>query len=1036
MRYWRKGILLFQLLTLWSFLYGQVKTLPIEQPKYIFRHIDNTNGLLSNDVFSFAQDSKGYMWIGTAKGLQRYDGLRFVHFADTITGPVSGTLVATLQPDANGQRLLYNQYYTHLREWKFLQNKASLLLPAKEFNRSKANSYADPAKGNWLIQEYNTGKTSPDGKIKEGIALIQSPDSASPLFANFIKDDRLQKLWITGHAHGILLFDDRTKTHCGKTTNFDNNALLQLIDANPAILRSITMDSRGNVWMITWSNLIYRYHAQTNQLHSYSLTNINQRKGTSHTLLKWASSMLEDNHGKIWIGTAGAGLLTYDEEKDDFTYILHEPGNDLSIRYNYEVSSIFQDREENIWLGTDRGINIFNPYRQYFTSLGNPSPGGKSLPGSEITDVRPWQNGKLLVATWGSGTFICDQQLNIERSIFFKDNHDKNQAWCFVEDDDGNTWIGCQHGFLHVLNKAGIVLRTIQAPEFEHTTIRYMQKDSRGNILFGLHNGKIVTWDKQSNRFLPLAATKQPTSIPYSTVLSLLITGEECWAGTVSGLARFDLPERYFTGVYKPMAVAPGSCNSIAIYNDSLLLAGFENDGLYFFNKRTKTFKKIVVDYDQPLWSAHAISKDREGNIWFTTEYDVCKYEPLTNEFRAWHPETGLLYSSFFQFSRLAPLPSGDWLTWTHTEVVRFSLAAISKQEASSMPVTITGLKVFDKPVFIDSLLHYHRPLQLAYNENFLTIAYSNLLFSGVTNTAYYHRLRDVDKGWVAATEKGYAGYTNLAPGQYRFEVKTGESESPDNIASIDIEIMAPFWQTTWFRVLCVVLIAGLIYAIVSWRFRTMRSEAAMKEQIAKTEMMALRAQMNPHFIFNCINGIDALILSDDKYQATIYLNKFAMLIRNILDSSKQNTISLNKDLETLRLYIELEQWRHENKFTAEIKTGETVFDEDYKVPPLVVQPYVENAILHGLRHRTDNKGKLTIEIFKKNDSLVYIIEDNGVGRSAPRQDKQHRSYGMEINLGRLKLFNKQSATPVQVTDLTENGQATGTRVEISLKIQ
>ncbi len=86
----------------------------------------------------------------------------------------------------------------------------------------------------------------------------------------------------------------------------------------------------------------------------------------------------------------------------------------------------------------------------------------------------------------------------------------------------------------------------------------------------------------------------------------------------------------------------------------------------------------------------------------------------------------------------------------------------------------------------------------------------------------------------------------------------------------------------------------------------------------------------------------------------------------------------MSKDLETLRLYIELEQWRHENKFTAVIRTGETVFDEDYKVPPLVVQPYVENAILHGLRHRTDNKGQLTIDIFKKNDLLIYIIEDNG----------------------------------------------------------
>ncbi len=137
------------------------------------------------------------------------------------------------------------------------------------------------------------------------------------------------------------------------------------------------------------------------------------------------------------------------------------------------------------------------------------------------------------------------------------------------------------------------------------------------------------------------------------------------------------------------------------------------------FNKRTTAFKKIIVDYDHALWSANAISKDQQGNIWFTTEYDVCKYEPLTNKFTAWHPEKGLLYSSFFPFGQLNQLPSGDWLTSTHTEVVRFSSLAISKRETSAMPVTITGLKAFNKPVFIDSLLYHQQPLRLQYHENF-----------------------------------------------------------------------------------------------------------------------------------------------------------------------------------------------------------------------------------------------------------------------------------------------------------------------------
>src|SRR6185436_2191822 len=164
--------------------------------------------------------------------------------------------------------------------------------------------------------------------------------------------------------------------------------------------------------------------------------------------------------------------------------------------------------------------------------------------------------------------------------------------------------------------------------------------------------------------------------------------------------------------------------------------------------------------------------------------------------------------------------------------------------------------------------------------------------------------------------------------------------------------------------------IAGITTWLVRRRIAAIRNEADLKHRIAETEMMALRAQMNPHFIFNCINSIDALIQSNDKYHATVYLNKFAKLIRNILDSSKQNTVPLSKDLETLKLYIDLEQFRNENKFTAEITADDSLLQEDYKVPALIVQPYVENAILHGLRNRTDNEGRLSVTVHKQNGHL------------------------------------------------------------------
>ena len=220
-------------------------------------------------------------------------------------------------------------------------------------------------------------------------------------------------------------------------------------------------------------------------------------------------------------------------------------------------------------------------------------------------------------------------------------------------------------------------------------------------------------------------------------------------------------------------------------------------------------------------------------------------------------------------------------------------------------------------------------------------------------------------------------------------------------------------------------------------RIYTIRKEAALKNRIAETEMMALRSQMNPHFIFNCINSIDAMIQSNDKYKATVYLNKFAKLIRNVLDSSKQNKITLSKDMETLQLYIDLELFRHQNKFTATVTADDELLQNDYKVPPLIVQPYVENAILHGLHHKLDRQGRLSVTVTRKDEQIVYVIEDNGVGRKQVNGDssKDNNGYGMQISSDRVRLFNNEEIASVIITDLQANGLPAGTRVEVKLKI-
>lgn len=213
-----------------------------------------------------------------------------------------------------------------------------------------------------------------------------------------------------------------------------------------------------------------------------------------------------------------------------------------------------------------------------------------------------------------------------------------------------------------------------------------------------------------------------------------------------------------------------------------------------------------------------------------------------------------------------------------------------------------------------------------------------------------------------------------------------------------------------------------------------------MKQKIAETEMMALRAQMNPHFIFNCLNSIDNLIQMDEKEKATLYLSKFAKLIRSILENAAKNVVPCWKDMETLKLYLELEELRWDKKFSYQIVIADEILNGDYKVPPLVIQPFVENAIHHGLLNKKEGNKNLIIHVSVINNHIHYLIEDNGVGRAKANSYKQlnkisHESMGMQITTDRINLFNQNNKNGyIKITDMVNEFQEPcGTKVAIEL---
>ncbi|MBS1610962.1 MAG: histidine kinase, partial [Bacteroidetes bacterium] len=213
-----------------------------------------------------------------------------------------------------------------------------------------------------------------------------------------------------------------------------------------------------------------------------------------------------------------------------------------------------------------------------------------------------------------------------------------------------------------------------------------------------------------------------------------------------------------------------------------------------------------------------------------------------------------------------------------------------------------------------------------------------------------------------------------------------------------------------------------------------------LKQRSSELEMQALRAQMNPHFIFNSLNSINMFILENNRLQASEYLSKFSKLIRLILQNSQEAFIALEKELEALQLYMELESLRFENKFNYKINVAGDLDVTSIKVPPLIIQPYVENAIWHGLIHKKE-KGNLEVRVEIKDKTIYYTIKDDGVGRKKAEEFKsksavKQKSMGMRITADRIALLKQHNQTSIIINDLTlENGNAGGTEVQIEIPV-
>jgi ligand-binding sensor domain-containing protein len=330
----------------------------------------------------------------------------------------------------------------------------------------------------------------------------------------------------------------------------------------------------------------------------------------------------------------------------------------------------------------------------------------------------------------------------------------------------------------------------------------------------------------------------------------------------------------------------------------------------------------------------------------------------------------------------------------------------------------------------------------LKHSDNNIAFQFVGISYKSAGNISYQYRLIGLDTNWKTTNETSL-NYPSLLSGKYELQIKAvNKFGVQSNLIHIRFEILKTFFEKTGIRLLLIAAIVICLWLMINYRIRIIGKRESEKsdtvKKMAELEQMALKSQMNPHFIFNCLNSIQHYVIDKDIVGANEFISKFSRLIRLTLNNSSKKDISLADEIDYITTYMELEQKRFEDKFIFNI-FSEGIMKHEYFIPPMILQPYIENAIRHGVRYREDGNGKIIIKMEKDADYLICIIADNGIGRKLSQRYKssnpiEYQSKGMELTAKRIDMFNKSHSSKIhiKINDLAnELDEPLGTEVLI-----
>ncbi|RYU86496.1 hybrid sensor histidine kinase/response regulator [Mucilaginibacter terrigena] len=830
-----------------------------------FEHIGTAEGLSQINVATIIQDSRGFMWIGTRDGLNKYDGYSFVSYRHDSQDPqsLSSSMVADMAEDKEG-----NIWVATIIGLNKIERKTGRVVQYKHDDKNTnsisnniLNKLAVDEKGNlWIsgqggldymdthnntVKHYKRNGNDPGsisdnnvsfvymdaatniwaGTFTGGLQLLdkktgtfkkfqyelQNPKSISSNNISCIFEDQKHRLWVGTQDAGLNLFDPKSNSFI--RYQYNETAKNSISSNN---IYCLNADDNGNIWIGSDNGGLCILNPETGSILQYKHDDIDKNSINGNTLY----SICKDRLGNMWLGAYSGGINIFKRSSGSFSHYRHSSlANSLS---NDFVLALYEDKDKNLWVGTDGGgLNKFNYKEGNITHYTQNKNGENSITGNYVLTVTQDYEGDFWIGTWADGLSIFNPKTNVFTNIKNNPNNPNslsgNNIYALIQSKDHTAWIGTYNtGLCHYDKKTGKFTNYKNDPDDYHSLssdrVYSLLEDRNNNLWIGTFDGGLNLLDRKTNKFTRFVFNSKKNSISNDNIPDIFEDSKgNLWLSTFSGLNLFDPVKKHFTVFTK-------------------------KDGL-------------------PSDIIYAVREDDGGKLWISTNNGLSSFDPVKRTFKNYTIEDGLQENEFKSHSSFKG--SNDKLYFGGVNGFNaFTPKQILKPLGFS-PLVITAFRLFNRnitpakdesdPSPLKQDIADTRSITLNYKQSVISLEFAALDFTSTDKKKYAYILEGFDKEWNYVGARNTATYTNLPAGTYVFKLKYQNSAGVWSPVTSGLTIVTtpPFWLTWWFKTLTLAFTAVLIYVIFITRVRSIKAQKAILEKQVEDRTVRLAQMTN-----------------------------------------------------------------------------------------------------------------------------------------------------------------------------------------------